>query len=160
MRVSKIKKDNLPLLAGVGILAIIVLFALIQAQINSGRMHQVQIINSEGKAVIFNVEVADNETVMKKGLSGRASLPQESGMFFVLEDEAKLGFWMKDMNFPIDMVFFNKDLTVTEINENAIPCSAECPVYFTQAPAQYALEINEGLAKKYNIAKGNKAKFS
>ena len=51
------------------------------------------------------VEVADTEALRERGLSGRSSLHEGSGMLFVFEEEGAWGIWMKGMQFPIDIIF-------------------------------------------------------
>src|SRR4051812_34888171 len=55
----------------------------------------------------FNLLVAKSETERQKGLSGRKSLSQNQGMIFIFDHPDKYGFWMKDMLFPIDIIYIN-----------------------------------------------------
>jgi uncharacterized membrane protein (UPF0127 family) len=57
-----------------------------------------------------SAEIADTITKRTRGLSKRAALPANHGMFF-----DKVGaYWMKDVNFPLDIVFLDKQGTVLE----------------------------------------------
>src|SRR3989344_8940875 len=57
-----------------------------------------------GQKTIF-IEIADTQEKQKKGLSGRDNLPEDSGMLFVFKEEGHHQFWMKDMNFSIDIIW-------------------------------------------------------
>src|SRR4051812_48326835 len=61
----------------------------------------------EGK--IISIEVADTPEARERGPSGRESLPQGSGVLFVFDAPATYGFWMKDMRFPIDIVWLDEE---------------------------------------------------
>ncbi len=103
----------------------------------------------------FNVEIADNAIAQARGLSGRASLPEESGMLFIFSSPAKRGFWMPDMHFPLDMVWIKGDLVVG-VTENVPPAGfGEPQIYYPPEPVDRVLEINAGLSKKYGFKAGD-----
>ena len=54
--------------------------------------------------VAFPVELAVTSEQRAQGLSGRVFLDFGTGMLFVFEAESRLRFWMKEMEFPLDMV--------------------------------------------------------
>lgn len=109
----------------------------------------------------FALEVAQSEKEKELGLSNRDSLPQDRGMLFVFEQPSYATFWMKDMRFPIDIIFINQDRIVSIIENAPIPASkrAGLPLYRPENPSDKALEINAGLSKKYNFKKGDKVKI-
>lgn len=103
----------------------------------------------------FNVLIAKTEEEKQKGLSGREALPQDQGMVFLFEEPSIHSFWMKDMKFPIDIIFINENKIVSII-ENAKPDNSENrPLYQPTAPSNTVFEINAGLAKKYNFKPGD-----
>ncbi len=92
----------------------------------------------------FRVEVASSEALRERGLSGRASLPLDAGMWFVLPSADQHGFWMKDMNFAIDLIWVRADREVIKV-EHLPPCGDfYCPTHFPPEPAAYVLEVNAG----------------
>ena len=99
----------------------------------------------------FTVEVADNPEARAKGLSGRASLPPGAGMLFIFEEARVHTFWMKDMMFPLDLVWIGEQCTVASISPNVPPPTAEqadsdLPRFRPTQPVRYVLEINGGEA--------------
>ncbi|HYQ48714.1 MAG TPA: DUF192 domain-containing protein [Thermodesulfovibrionales bacterium] len=102
----------------------------------------------------FRVEVVTEKQDKRKGLSGRDSLPADAGMLFVLEPDDSRFFWMKDMNFAIDIIVFDRDRKVVEILKGLQPCN-ECPIYRVPESAAYALEIVAGMAARYGIEPGD-----
>jgi uncharacterized membrane protein (UPF0127 family) len=92
----------------------------------------------------FRVEVTASGAARERGLSGRASLPADAGMWFVLPAPGLHGFWMKDMAFPIDLVWLSPDRVVLGA-ERLTPCGPNaCPIHYPPAPATYVLEVNAG----------------
>jgi len=106
--------------------------------------------------VSFNVELARTVEEQEKGLMFRDSMPDNHGMIFLFNAEMERSFWMKNTLIPLDMVFLDKNMTVKEVKANVQPCKADpCEVYNSK-PAMYVLEINAGLADKYQIKEGAK----
>ena len=97
---------------------------------------------------------------LTKGLSGRNNLPEDQGMLFIFEKKGTYGFWMRDMKFPIDIIFIDDDMVVY-IVENASP-GAQTPnltIYIPDVPVNRVLELNAGQVKKLGIKKGIKITF-
>ncbi len=104
----------------------------------------------------FEVEVVRSIDGKKKGLSSRDNLEQKAGMLFIYEKEEVYSFWMKDMNFPLDILWINKNKEIVHIEKNTQLCTKDnCPSLKPKEKALYILEINSGLTNKYNIKIGN-----
>lgn len=108
---------------------------------------------------IFFVDVVDTPELRAQGLSGRETLAKGEGMLFIFEEEAERGFWMKEMNFSLDIVWLDRDRVVVEITKNATPESFP-EIFRPERPAQYVLEINAGESDKKEIKVGDQAIFS
>ncbi|MGH7204322.1 MAG: DUF192 domain-containing protein [Candidatus Levyibacteriota bacterium] len=102
---------------------------------------------------IFSVKVATTSAQQQQGLSGVKSLPQDQGMLFVFATPAKYPFWMKGVNFPLDIIFIKDTKVVSTVQNAPAPKSGETdsPIYQPPAPVNKVLEINAGLVKKYDI---------
>jgi uncharacterized protein len=101
----------------------------------------------------FLVEIADSVTERTLGLSRRNSLPEDSGLLFVFESVGYHGFWMKDMRFPIDIIWIKDDKVVyvlSDVSEDSYP-----QIFTPGAPANKVLEINAGLVRKLGIKEGD-----
>ena len=94
----------------------------------------------------FIVEVVDSYVDVERGLGGRGRLPRGSGMFFLYPRLGRYSFWMKDMQFPIDIIGFSDDGVVNGIIRNVQP-ELDVPLrrmkyYNMPKPISAALEIN------------------
>lgn len=102
----------------------------------------------------INVTIADTPTLQEKGLSGRKELKQNEGMLFIFPESGMYGFWMKEMLFPIDIIWIDANRRVVDAWGGATPDSypqVRTPV----APAKYVLEVNAGFVKMYSIKRGD-----
>ena len=50
----------------------------------------------------YHVEVKDSPLERSQGLSGRQSLPTDTGILFIFDKPEVQNFWMKEMQFPLD----------------------------------------------------------
>ena len=108
------------------------------------------------------VEVADTDAAREQGLSGRTSLGEGSGMLFVFNSPGMYGFWMKDMNFSIDMLFIDASGSVVTIAADASPAGYHLnpPQVFNPAsPVLYVLEVPAGFATSHGVTVGEQVTF-
>ena len=109
------------------------------------------------------VDVSRNREERQKGLSGRDQLPLNEGMLFVFETSSNWAIWMKDMKFPIDIIWIGEDKKIVDIAQNALPepgkDDRELKIYRPKGPAKYILEINAGLSKLHNLQVGDVVSF-
>lgn len=107
---------------------------------------------------IIKVELALTPKEREQGLSGRKELKNDEGMLFVFEQPGKYPFWMRDMNFPIDIVWLGEDLRVVYIKKNASPESYP-ETFIPKKEAKYVLEIIASFSEKNNLQEGDKVEF-
>lgn len=107
----------------------------------------------------IHLAIADTMTARVQGLSGHTKLASDEGMLFVFPIAYKYSFWMKDMKFPLDMIWI-KDSTVVSVSENVpIPAPGQSmlslPNYYPASAVDKVLEIDAGLAGQYGIKAGD-----
>lgn len=110
------------------------------------------------------VEVADTDAAREQGLSGHPPLPEGSGMLFVFPYDGDWGFWMKDMTFPLDIIFIGATQTpgegsVVSIAVNASPAGYQQDppeVFYPPTAVRYVLEVPAGFAAAHNIGQDTK----
>ncbi|MDR1942313.1 MAG: DUF192 domain-containing protein [Endomicrobium sp.] len=109
----------------------------------------------------FQLEAANSDKSRVRGLSGREKMPHD-GMIFFFDQPQKLVFWMKDMNFPIDIIWVKDDKVIGfEQNAPAQPDTADYLLrkYFSPAESDVVIELNSGDVKKFNIKEGTILKY-
>ncbi len=112
-----------------------------------------------GGGTVVKAEVAKTQGDRERGLMYRADLASDEGMFFVFDEEGKYPFWMKNVNFPIDIVWINSDMRVVGI-QTAMPCTTHCREYVSNYPARYVLEVPAGFAVEKGIKIGSRIETS
>lgn len=105
--------------------------------------------------VVLTVELARTGLEQQRGLSGRSSLPRTQGMLFVFDHQDYWSFWMYEMEFPLDIIWFDSSRRAVYLEPNLPPCTQmNCPVITPDLQAMYVLEVNAGFAATHNITLG------
>ncbi len=113
---------------------------------------------------VFPVELAISPSERQQGLSDRPSLAAQTGMLFVFESDDQRRFWMKNMHFPLDMVWIGSDCKVAEISPDVPPPPPgadddDVVRVSSEAEARYVLEINAGESAVLGIDPGDPVSF-
>lgn len=106
---------------------------------------------------ILQLEIADTVHARERGLSGRPALPKGHGMLFVFDKSGIYPFWMREMKFPLDIVWINHGIVQELVR-------LDPPAHATLAPewhipthaADRVLELNVGVAQRLGLARGVK----
>jgi uncharacterized membrane protein (UPF0127 family) len=107
----------------------------------------------------IEAEIVDTVESRELGLSGRNTLKEGRGMLFVFPQAGRYGFWMKDMNFPIDILWINEQGVVVHVVENAKP--EDYPAQYVNTPdALYVLELSANRARALGIYLGVKLEIA
>lgn len=114
--------------------------------------------------LVITAEVTKTPEAKSKGLSGRENLAPNSGMLFVFERVDRFSFWMKDVKFPIDIIWISEDKRVADIIHSAQP-EPGVPdnllrIYRGSVPVLYVLEVPAGTAVANNLRIGDRLEFS
>lgn len=133
---------------------------LINQQVRSGSNGFRQ-INVVVNGVVLVADIAATVEQMTMGLSVKDSLNENEAMLFVFDQEAEHTFWMRNMKFPLDIIWIDADKSVVHIEHNLQPCSSGlfCPTYKPIGDSLYALETVGGFAQKHDIVKGTMVEF-
>ncbi|MDA2922283.1 DUF192 domain-containing protein [Patescibacteria group bacterium AH-259-L07] len=104
--------------------------------------------------VLINVELAQTLKEKTRGLSGRDTLYENQGMLFIYDTQDLYSFWMKDMKFPLDIIWIDKKYQIIDLHTNVLPESYP-QTFQPKNPVQYVLEVNTGFCEKHNITVGD-----
>lgn len=118
----------------------------------------IQLFLPDGTEIKAELAVTEEERV--KGLMFRGEIKTDQGMLFIMEEEALHGFWMKNMKFPLDILWLNKQKRIVHMETRVPPCKKPpCPVYQSEIPAKYVLELKAGSIEEYNLQLFDKIDF-
>ncbi len=110
----------------------------------------------------FKVDVAETMGARAKGLSGREKLDDDEGMFFIFGAAGNYGFWMKNMKFPIDILWI-KDNRIAGITSDVQPQAGvsdfSLKIYYPPESVKHVLEVNAGVAEKLGFKIGDLVRF-
>jgi len=108
---------------------------------------------------VFAAQVANTEAAREKGLSGTLNLRSDQAMLFVFDSDGKWPIWMKDMNYPIDIVWLDSNKKVVYIVKNAPPESYPYEQFTPKENARYVIELPSGTVSQKSIDIGMTAAF-
>ncbi|HEY4489860.1 MAG TPA: DUF192 domain-containing protein [Candidatus Paceibacterota bacterium] len=108
----------------------------------------------------YQIKLAFALTEVEKttGLSFQKELKSDAGLLFFFEKDDYHGIWMKDMNFPIDVIWLDQDFVITDLKTNFLPQSFP-EVVHPQRKSRYVLEIRSGSAQNLEMKIGDRLKL-
>jgi uncharacterized membrane protein (UPF0127 family) len=109
----------------------------------------------------LNADLAVTQEQMAKGLAVKDELEENESMLFVFGEPSRHSFWMKDMKFPIDILWLDSDGKVVHIEKNLQPCLSVlvCTNYSPNTDSQYVLETVSGFTQRHNVNVGTDIDF-
>jgi uncharacterized protein len=119
------------------------------------KQNQTALVTVGGVNLITSLSTTPD--AQSKGLAIRDSLNENEGMLFIFETPQKYSFWMKDMKFPIDIIWINQDGKIVHIEKDLPPCVflLPCPSYAPKDDSLYVLEVVSNFTNKFNINVGD-----
>lgn len=113
--------------------------------------------NTEAVTTIFDIEIAEGEYETQTGLMYRKSMPRDAGMLFIFEEEQPRSFYMKNTEFPLDIVYINADKVIEKIYTMTTPMDpTSLP---SNAPVKYVLEVNGAVTSSLGILAGDRVEW-
>ena len=111
---------------------------------------------------ILVVKIADNDSLRVRGLMFHDELPFDQGMLFVFDQPGIRPMWMLNMQFPLDIIWFDENLHVTAIEKNVPPCLTTIEVVTCRENgvsgdnAKYVLEVTAGFVDEFKITENSR----
>lgn len=99
-------------------------------------------------------KVADSDIKREKGLSNSEPIKDNEGMIFFFPKSEQHGIWMKEMNYPIDIIWVDQNYTVIHTETDVQP-STYPKVFDAPKPSKYVIEVPVGFIKKGGIRIGD-----
>ena len=108
--------------------------------------------------VPIEVQIADTEPRRVRGLMFQDQLPMDQGMIFVFQEPGLYSLWMLNMQFSLDMLWFDQEGKIVHIEKNVPPCKTAleittCKSIIPEGDALYVLEVTSGFVDQNNITK-------
>lgn len=110
-------------------------------------------IASDSSEVKLDIEIAETEFETQTGLMYRSSMETNQGMLFVFDDVTQRYFYMKNTQFPLDIIYIDENQKIVSFQKNAKPLDENSLP--SNAPAKYVLEINGGLVDQWALKVGD-----
>lgn len=111
---------------------------------------------------ILDVQIAETDAQKVRGLMFQNKLPDDQGMIFVFSQEQVVPIWMLNMQFPLDIIWFDTNGNIVHVEKNVPPCksaleTATCTVQNADGKkAKYVLEVSAGFTDRFNITENSK----
>jgi uncharacterized membrane protein (UPF0127 family) len=109
--------------------------------------------------VVLRTRIADTDALRTQGLSGTKELAPDEAMLFTFDTLAMYGFWMKDMNYSIDIIWLDANKHIVYIKEHALPESYPA-IYSPKTSALYVIEVPDGFSNAHELKVGYQVLFS
>ena len=111
--------------------------------------------------VALEVQIADSEPRRVRGLMFQDPLPSDQGMIFVFDKPGLYSLWMLNMQFSLDMIWFDVDGNVVHIEKEVPPFKTVLEITRFQSvvpenEATYVLEVTSGFIDQNNVTKDSK----
>lgn len=106
----------------------------------------------------IEVQVARTPFDLHEGLGGRACIGKDRGMLFTFNNPGDYIIWMRNMHFPIDIIWINQDKEVVQVASNVFPFTYP-EIFVNSKPASYILELKAGQVRSFGIKENTSLKF-
>lgn len=114
---------------------------------------------------ILEVQIADTEPRHVRGLMFQNELPFDQGMLFVFDKPGPKSMWMLNMQFSLDIIWFDESGNIVSISYNVPPCKTPTEIMACESEgevskdAKYALEVTAGFVDEFEIDENSKLKI-
>ncbi len=117
-------------------------------------------VTIENKTFLLDVARTDNEKEI--GLAKYNKLPEDTAMLFIFQSSDYYSFWMKNMKFPIDIIYIQDNKIVDIFKNVPYPKTKDekLTIYTPKSKANFVLETNANLSTKYNFKIGSYIKIN
>lgn len=90
----------------------------------------------------MKLKIASTPQTQLKGYQKEKEPSDNEGMLFVYPSEIQASFWMKDVDFPLDILFFNSNKELVETM--TMPKDSYPEIFTCKYPTQYVVETKAG----------------
>jgi len=122
----------------------------------ANRQPTVKLTRADGATRIVTVEIARDDAERQRGLMGRTTLPDGTGMLFAFPGDTDIAFWMKDTPTALSVAFIAADGRIVDVQDMQ-PETTD----LHQPPTRYryALEVAQGYFARAGVKRGDRAEL-
>ena len=109
--------------------------------------------------VVVDVQIADTDVKRTRGLMFEEQMSYDQGMLFIYEESGNYSFWMHNVEFALDIIWFDDKGNAVHIKQDVPPCTTKpqyCEVYDPGAEALYVFETTAGFVDRFDITEDSK----
>ncbi|RIV46934.1 DUF192 domain-containing protein [Flagellimonas pelagia] len=115
-------------------------------------------MQSDSTKVDLDIEISETEYETQTGLMYRPSMEKSQGMLFIFPNVGARSFYMKNTEFPLDIIYIGENQKIVSFQKNAKPYDeTSLP---SDLPAKYVLEINAGLSDQWGLQVGDSISYT
>lgn len=113
----------------------------------------------ESNTIIVNgqkikLEIADTPEERARGFADYEYLPDETGFLYIFDGPDFYSFWLKDVTFPIDIVWVGYYHDIVDMATYLTPQTYPT-IFGPKRPARYILILPAGAAEEYSLGIGD-----
>jgi uncharacterized membrane protein (UPF0127 family) len=115
---------------------------------------ELAILDSSGVDTILflDIELAESMPEIQYGMMYRKSMEPQTGMLFIMGEQRRQSFYMKNTYVSLDIIYINDNMEIVSIQKNAVPLDeSSLP---SEGPASLVLEIKGGLSDQLGLKTG------
>jgi len=105
----------------------------------------------------IDIEIAESDSTIERGLMQRTSMPEMSGMLFLMPEEELQAFWMSNTKISLDILFANGEGEIVRIAKYTVPLSPNSVP--SEYPARYVVEVPAGFSDTQGVIEGDRIEW-
>ena len=116
-------------------------------------------LRDDGEEIVeIDIEIAQGDSATQRGMMQRTSIPDRSGMLFLMPRVERHGFWMANTPLSLDITFVAPDSTVINTAKYTTPYSTES--VYAEGRSEFIVETPAGFTDRYGITAGDRIRWA
>lgn len=137
---------------------------LISYFISPLKISEISFYDGTSKELKTKIRVTNPEENFRyiRGIRNKKDIPDGTGVIFKFSSATNSPYWMKDMLFPIDIIWVDNNKIVDYAENLKVPFPNQPPeslrFYKPAVPASSAIEVKAGFIREFGLSKGDEIK--
>lgn len=108
---------------------------------------------------VYRADLVEDPNKVNEGFGRQKSLGVDEALLYRYDTDSDWGIQMKNMNFPVDIVWVGSDKRVVDLKQGVKPDAVPYETHKPVVPARYIIGLASGQAKKSGIKVDTQIKF-